>query len=276
MAVWGRGSISIWRPGFTSPALDRRLKAFERHDGDPAAFSAFDAAAFSSFAMADFSSTMYVNAVKSDIRKALVNQKANSCPMAVRLAWHAAGTYSKHDDTGGSDGATMRFPPERDDGANRGLGIERDVLQEVKRLHPHLSYADIWTLAGAHAIEIAGGPAIDHKPGRSDAQDGSACPMVGRLPDATQGAAHLRDVFYREYFACTRRPAYKCHPSPPWPDLCNAQPADCPLTTASRTQRRHGLRRRGHCGALRCPHAWALPQGGVDACGGGEGAGLRR
>jgi len=64
--------------------------------------------------MPDFSSTFYVNAVKQDIRKALVNQKANSCPMAVRLAWHASGTYSKNDDTGGSDGATMRFAPERD------------------------------------------------------------------------------------------------------------------------------------------------------------------
>ena len=27
--------------------------------------------------------------------------------------------------------------------------------------------------------------------------DGSACPVVGRLPDASQGAQHLRDVFYR-------------------------------------------------------------------------------
>ena len=42
----------------------------------------------------DFSSTFYVNAVKSSIRKCLINQKANSCPMAVRLAWHASGTHS--------------------------------------------------------------------------------------------------------------------------------------------------------------------------------------
>jgi len=143
---------------------------------------------------------MYVNAVKSDIRKALVNQKGNSCPLAVRLAWHASGTYSKHDDTGGSYGATMRFPPEKEDGANAGLDIERDILQEVKRQHPDLSYADIWTLAGAHAIEIAGGPPIEHKLGRTDAQDGSACPAVGRLPDASQGAEHLREVFYRMGF----------------------------------------------------------------------------
>ena len=148
----------------------------------------------------DFSSTFYVNAVKSSIRKCLINQKANSCPMAVRLAWHASGTYSAADQTGGSDGATMRFAPESEDGANAGLGIERDVLEPVKREFPELSYADIWTLAGCVAIEESGGPKIEHHLGRTDATSGAACPVVGRLPDAAQGAQHLRDVFHRMGF----------------------------------------------------------------------------
>merc|ERR1712039_706121 len=38
------------------------------------------------------------------------------------------------------------------------------------------------------------------KSGRTDAKDGSACPTVGRLPDAAQGAQHVRDVFYRMGF----------------------------------------------------------------------------
>lgn len=33
-------------------------------------------------------------------------------PILVRLAWHAAGTYDVISGTGGSNGATMRFPPE--------------------------------------------------------------------------------------------------------------------------------------------------------------------
>ena len=148
----------------------------------------------------DFSSTFYVNAVKSSIRKCLINQKANSCPMAVRLAWHASGTYSAADQTGGSDGATMRFEPESEDGANASLGIERDVLEPVKREFPELSYADIWTLAGCVAIEESGGPKIEHHLGRTDATSGAACPVVGRLPDAAQGAQHLRDVFHRMGF----------------------------------------------------------------------------
>ena len=120
--------------------------------------------------------------------------------MAVRLAWHASGTYSAADQTGGSDGATMRFAPESEDGANAGLGIERDVLEPVKREFPELSYADIWTLAGCVAIEESGGPKIEHHLGRTDATSGAACPVVGRLPDAAQGAQHLRDVFHRMGF----------------------------------------------------------------------------
>ena len=33
-------------------------------------------------------------------------------PLFVRLAWHSAGNYSKHDHTGGTNGATMRYTPE--------------------------------------------------------------------------------------------------------------------------------------------------------------------
>ena len=88
--------------------------------------------------------------------------------MAVRLAWHASGTFDKNDGSGGSDGATMRFAPEREDGANAGLGIERDILQPVKRAVPEVSTADIWTLAGAQAVEVCGGPKINHAMGRKD------------------------------------------------------------------------------------------------------------
>merc|ERR1719352_1601002 len=57
-------------------------------------------------------------AVKADIRTALINMKSNACPMAMRVAWHSAGTWDKVTGTGGSDGATMRFQPEFTDGAN--------------------------------------------------------------------------------------------------------------------------------------------------------------
>ena len=54
-------------------------------------------------------------------------------PVLLRLGWHASGTYDVATGTGGSNGATMRFPPEGDHGANSGLAAARDFLEPVKR-----------------------------------------------------------------------------------------------------------------------------------------------
>lgn len=53
-------------------------------------------------------------------------------PVLLRLGWHASGTYDALTKTGGSNGATMRFPPEGDHGANAGLTAARDFLEPVK------------------------------------------------------------------------------------------------------------------------------------------------
>ncbi len=121
-------------------------------------------------------------------------------PLFVRLAWHASGTYSKLDGSGGSNGGCMRFNPEASWGANAGLKLARDILEPVKRAHPGLTYADLYTLAGVVAIEEMGGPQIAWRAGRSDFPDGKTSPPDGRLPDAAQGAQHIRDIFYRMGF----------------------------------------------------------------------------
>lgn len=118
--------------------------------------------------------------------------------MAVRVAWHSSGTFDKSDSSGGSNGGTMRFEPEITDDANAGLSIIQDMLLRVKKEHPEISYGDIWTLAGAQAVEFLGGPKVPHTICRTDRTSG--VPENGRLPDASQGAAHLRDVFYRMGF----------------------------------------------------------------------------
>ncbi|KAI8822852.1 heme peroxidase [Fimicolochytrium jonesii] len=146
-------------------------------------------------------------AVKKDIASILDKpdyDDGSLGPIFVRLAWHASGTYDKKTRTGGSNGATMRFDPEVADGANAGLEHARAFLEPIKQKHPWISYADLWTLAGATAIEEMGGPTINWKPGRSDKDPKKLTahdvPPNGRLPDAALGQDHVRQIFYRMGF----------------------------------------------------------------------------
>ncbi|WYZ34494.1 hypothetical protein EsH8_I_000770 [Colletotrichum jinshuiense] len=120
-------------------------------------------------------------------------------PVLVRLAWHASGTFDKETGTGGSNGATMRFSPEADHGANAGLKAARDFLEPVKQQFPWISYSDLWILGGVAAIQEMQGPVIPYRPGRKDGEV-AACTPDGRLPDASKREKHLRDIFYRMGF----------------------------------------------------------------------------
>lgn len=116
---------------------------------------------------------------------------------------HSSGTYDAFTDTGGSNGAGMRYEYEGGDPANAGLQHARVLLEPVKEAHPWITYSDLWTLAGAVALEAAGGPAIPWKGGRTDYVDDAKIlkdKIAGRLPDATQGSGHLRKIFFRMGF----------------------------------------------------------------------------
>lgn len=126
--------------------------------------------------------------------------QANEKKVLLRLAWHASGTYDKATGTGGSNGATMRFAPESDHGANAGLKVARDFLEPIKAKFPWITYSDLWTLAGACAIQELGGPEIPWRPGRED-KDVAACAPDGRLPDGAKDHSHVRDVFGRMGFS---------------------------------------------------------------------------
>jgi len=101
--------------------------------------------------------------------------------------------------TGGSNGATMRFPPEGDHGANAGLKAARDFLEPVKEAYPWITYSDLWTLASVCAIQEMQGPVVPWRPGRAD-RDVSYCTPDGRLPDGAKGQDHLRAIFNRMGF----------------------------------------------------------------------------
>ncbi|KAJ7045881.1 heme peroxidase [Mycena alexandri] len=120
-------------------------------------------------------------------------------PVLLRLAWHASGTFDLASNTGGSNYATMRFAPESAHGANAGLDVARDVMEKIKAQFPWISYGDLWTLGGVAAVQEMAGPKIPWRPGRIDGFAEQATPD-GRLPDATQGGAHLRAIFGRMGF----------------------------------------------------------------------------
>jgi cytochrome c peroxidase len=120
-------------------------------------------------------------------------------PVLLRLAWHASGTYDKLTNTGGSNGATMRFAPEGDHGANAGLKAARDFLEPVHEAFPWITYSDLWILGGVCAIQEMQGPKIPYRAGRSD-RDMSFCTPDGRLPDASKDSSHIRAIFGRMGF----------------------------------------------------------------------------
>lgn len=110
-------------------------------------------------------------------------------PVVLRLAWHASGTYDAATGTGGSNGATMRFAPESEHGANSGLKAARDFLEPIKEQFPSISYSDLWTLSAVCAVQEVGGPTIPWRPGRKD-RDVSFCSPDGMLPDGSK--SHVR------------------------------------------------------------------------------------
>ncbi|KAK5006524.1 heme peroxidase, partial [Elasticomyces elasticus] len=107
--------------------------------------------------------------------------------------------YDAMTGTGGSNGATMRFPPEGDHGANSGLKAARDFLQPVKEQFPWISYSDLWILGAVCAIQEMQGPVIPWRPGRND-RDVAFCTPDGRLPDGSKDQSHLRAIFNRMGF----------------------------------------------------------------------------
>jgi len=136
-------------------------------------------------------------------------------PLLIRLAWHSSGTYSAKDGSGGSNGATMRYPLEANDPENVRLPDARALLEPLKWKYPKVSYADLWILAAYVAIEHTGGPTIPFCGGRVDKTEEYAI-APGRLPGAEYGLAdgmeidgegrlkgwenlaqHIRDVFGR-------------------------------------------------------------------------------
>ena len=101
-------------------------------------------------------------AIRSDIIKIIEedmqhrNDGTSLIGTFVRLSWHASGTYSKEDNSGGSNGGRIRHYPEKGWSANAGLDVAMNALDPVQDNHPSLSYADLYAYAGVVGVEYAG------------------------------------------------------------------------------------------------------------------------
>ncbi|KAJ6352728.1 hypothetical protein OIU76_001869 [Salix suchowensis] len=141
-----------------------------------------------------------LKSAREDIKELL---KSKFChPILVRLGWHDAGTYNKSIEEwpkrGGANGS-LRFEIELKHAANAGLVDALKLIQPIKDKYSGVTYADLFQMASATAIEEAGGSKIPMKYGRVDVSAPDECPEEGRLPDAgpPKPADHLREVFYR-------------------------------------------------------------------------------
>ncbi|KAG1369934.1 putative L-ascorbate peroxidase 6, chloroplastic/mitochondrial [Cocos nucifera] len=142
----------------------------------------------SSSAVCPASDPAQLKSAKEDIRGIL---KTTFChPILVRLGWHDAGTYDKNiaewPQCGGANGS-LRFEIELKHAANAGLVNALKLLQPIKDKYSGVTYADLFQLASATAIEEAGGPKIPMKYGRVDVSGPEQCPPEGKLPGKTAG-----------------------------------------------------------------------------------------
>jgi catalase-peroxidase len=90
--------------------------------------------------------------------------------LMIRMAWHAAGTYRTADGRGGAGTGNQRFAPHQQLARQRqpGQGAPPPVADQAEVRQQHLSWADLFVLAGNVAMESMGFKTFGFGGGRAD------------------------------------------------------------------------------------------------------------
>ncbi len=128
------------------------------------------------FKYADAFKQLDYQALKADLVALMTDSKpwwpadyGHYGPFFIRMAWHAAGTYRTADGRGGANSGQQRFAPLNSWPDNGNLDKARRLLWPVKQKYgKHISWADLFILAGNVAIEDMGGPVFGFGGGRAD------------------------------------------------------------------------------------------------------------
>ncbi len=124
---------------------------------------------------AEFNKVDY-KALKADIEKTLTTSQdwwpadwGTYGGLAIRSAWHLAGTYRTIDGRGGAEGGQIRFEPQNSWPDNANIDKMRRILEPVKQKYGRsVSWGDLIILAGNVALESMGFQTLGFAGGRVD------------------------------------------------------------------------------------------------------------
>ena len=135
--------------------------------------------------------------LKRDVREALLNNKVIAFPIACRVAWHASIRTTRATAQAGPTAARCVRARERAIPRTRVWASSATCSTRCTRNTPTYPRLICGRSPGLYPSSSRAGRTFPTRSAARTTAIARKCPAHGRLPDASQGATHLRDVFHR-------------------------------------------------------------------------------